>query len=107
MQHDALIVAISTLQRLAFGMKPFWGSGPGGLRVTVIEQRSSRFARTFFSIVRGRPNRNAIPASGYYSHNARQLELQLNGKLNLDGEILEPAGPVRISASEELAFLRL
>ena len=107
LQHDALIVAISTLQRLAFGMKPFWGSGPGGLRVTVIEQRSSRFARTFFSIVRGRPNRNAIPASGYYSHNARQLELQLNGKLNLDGEILEPAGPVRISASEELAFLRL
>ena len=24
--------AISTLERLAFGMRPFWGSGPGGLR---------------------------------------------------------------------------
>jgi hypothetical protein len=106
-QHDALIIAVSTLQRLAFGMRPFWGRGPGGLRITVIEQRSSRFARTFFSIVRGRPNRNAVPASGYFSHNAQALELRLDGKLNLDGEILEPAGPVTISASEELAFLQL
>ena len=105
--HDALILVISTLQRLAFGMRPFWGRGPGGLRITVIEQRSSRFARTFFSIVRGRPNRNAVPASGYFSHNAQALELRLDGKLNLDGEILEPAGPVTISASEELAFLQL
>jgi diacylglycerol kinase family enzyme len=107
MQHDALILAISTLQRLAFGMKPFWGNGPGRLRITLIEQHSSRFARTFLSIVRGRPNRNAVPAAGYHSHNAQTVELRLDGKLNLDGEILEPAGPVSISASEELAFLRL
>ena len=107
MQHDALILAISTLQRLAFGMKPFWGNGPGRLRITLIEQHSSRFARTFLSIVRGRPNRNAVPAAGYHSHNAGNVELHLDGKLNLDGEILEPAGPVMISASEELAFLQL
>jgi diacylglycerol kinase family enzyme len=106
-QHDALILAISTLQRLAFGMRPFWGSGPGALRITLIDQGSSRFARTFLSIVRGRPNRNAVPTSGYHSHNAREVELQLDGKLNLDGEILQPEGPVRISASPELDFLRL
>lgn len=106
-QYDALILAISTLQRLAFGMRPFWGRGPGGLRATLIEQDSSRFARTFLSIARGKPNRNAVPASGYHSHNAGELELILDGKLNLDGEILETVGPVKVSATRKLAFLTL
>ncbi len=106
-QNDTLILAISTLERLAFGMRPFWGTGPGGLRITLIEQHSSRFARTFFSIVRGKPNANAVASSGYHSYNAQELKLSLDGKLNLDGEILEPDGEVTISASEELAFLQL
>lgn len=106
-QHDALILAISTLERLAFGMRPFWGREPGGLRLTLIEQHCSRFARTFFSIVRGRPNRNAIPESGYLSHNADRVVVELEGKLNLDGEILQAVGPVEISASRKLEFLQL
>ncbi len=105
--HDTLILAVSTLQRLAFGMRPFWGTGPGAIRLTVMEQGCSRFARTFFSIARGRPNRNAVPASGYFSHNASQLELQLAGKLNLDGEILEANDGVEIRASRELDFIVL
>jgi diacylglycerol kinase family enzyme len=106
-QHDALILAISTLERLAFGMRPFWGVGPGGLRLTLIEQHSSRFARTFYSIVRGKPNRNAIPESGYHSHNADAVKLELDGKLNLDGEIIQATGPVQVSASRKLEFLLL
>lgn len=106
-QHDVLILAISTLERLAFGMRPFWGKETGGLRLTLIEQHSSRFARTFYSIVRGKPNRNAIPESGYISHNADTVTVELDGKLNLDGEIIQPVGPVQISASRQLGFLRL
>jgi diacylglycerol kinase (ATP) len=105
--HDTLILAISTLQRLAFGMRPFWGTGPGAIRITVFEQGCSRFARTFFSIVRGRPGRNAVPESGYISHNADTVRLQLDGKLNLDGEILVARGQVDISASRPLDFLKL
>jgi diacylglycerol kinase (ATP) len=105
--HDTLILAISTLHRLAFGMRPFWGSGPGHIRLTLIEQHCSRFARTFWSIVRGRPNRNAVPESGYISHNAGNIRVELEGKLNLDGEILVVNGPVDISASELLDFLIL
>lgn len=105
--YDTLILAISTLQRLAFGMRPFWGSGPGAIRLTLFQQGCSRFARTFLSIVRGRPNRNAVPGSGYLSHNAQRIRLQLDGKLNLDGEILVANGPVDISASEPLDFLTL
>ncbi len=106
-RHDTLILAISTLQRLAFGMRPFWGEGPGALRVTVMQLHCTRFLRTFISIVRGRPNRNAVPASGYFSHNADTITLMLQGKLNLDGEIIEVNGPVRISASPSLEFLKL
>lgn len=106
-RHDTLILAISTLHRLAFGMRPFWSSDPGAIRLTLIEQHCSRFARTFFSIVLGRPNRNAIPSSGYLSYNAQNMHLELEGKLNLDGEILSADGRVEISASEPLEFLTL
>jgi diacylglycerol kinase family enzyme len=106
-QHDTLILAISSLHRLAFGMRPFWGTDPGALRVTLMEQHCTKFLRTFTSIVRGKPNRNAVPESGYFSHNADQIRLSLQGKLNLDGEILDVAGPVTVSATPELEFLKL
>jgi diacylglycerol kinase (ATP) len=106
-QYDTLILAVSTLQRLAFGMRPFWSTEPGAIRLTLMEQGCTRFARTFFSIVRGRPSRNAIPASGYRSHNADTIRLAMEGKINLDGELLEVAGTADISASVPLEFLRL
>ena len=105
--HDTLILAISTLQRLAFGMRPFWGTGAGKVRITLFEQSCNRFARTFISIIRGRPSRNAVPESGYISHNADTIRLHLDGKLNLDGEILLIQGQVDISASRTLEFLTL
>lgn len=105
--HDTLILAMSTLQRLAFGMRPFWGEGEGDIRLTLIEQHCTRFGRTFLSIVRGRPSRHATAANGYRSHNARRVTLDLQGKLNLDGEILLANGPVEITASPRLEFLRL
>ena len=106
-QYDTLILAISTLQRLAFGMRPFWSEEPGDIRLTLMEQGCSRFARTFFSIVRGHPNRNAVPASGYRSHNTDRISLKMQGKLNLDGEIMEVDGVIDISASPGLEFLTL
>ena len=72
-----------------------------------MEQHCSKFLRTFVSIIRGRPNRNAVPASGYMSHNANSIALSLWGKVNLDGEILVADGSVRITASPVLEFLRL
>ena len=105
--HDTLILAVSTLERLSFGMRPFWGTGPGRVRLTLMQQGCTRFARTFLSIVRGRPNRNAVPASGYQSHNADRITLAMDGTINLDGELLEVSGTMEISASPTLEFLRL
>ena len=106
-QYDTLILAVSTLQRLAFGMRPFWSQEAGNIHLTLFEQHCTRFARTFLSIVRGRPSRNAVPAEGYRSHNAGKIHIAMDGKLNLDGEILEVAGAVDISASKPLEFLVL
>ena len=106
-QHDTLVLAMSTLQRLSFGMRPFWGREPGAIRVTLIEQHCTRFVRTFISIIRGRPNNNAVPSAGYISHNAHKVRIEMDGKLNLDGEILQANGAVEISASVPLEFLKL
>jgi len=105
--HDTLILVVSTLHRLFFGMRPFWGTGPGRLRMTLVEQHCTRFLRTFISIVRGRPNRNAVPDSGYISHNAKSIHLSMDGGLNLDGEIIHARGAVSIDTTESLRFLRL
>lgn len=108
--HETMILAVSSLQRLVFGMQPFWGTGPGPLRLTLIEQGSRRFVRTFLSIARGRANKDAIPQNGYISYNTRQISLHMRGGLNLDGEILQPnpdAGPVTITATAPICFLRL
>ncbi|KGE03990.1 diacylglycerol/lipid kinase family protein [Pseudohaliea rubra] len=105
-EADALILAVSTLERLAFGMRPFWGRGPGPLRLTLIEQHAARFLPTFLSIIAGRPSRRARADAGYHSHNAQQLELALAGDLNLDGELLTVRRCALIEASAALVFLR-
>lgn len=105
--HDTLILAVSTLHRLFFGMRPFWGTGPGRLRMTLIEQDCTRFLRTFLSIARGHPNRNAVPLSGYISRNADHIQLSMDGGLNVDGEIIHARGEVSIETTESLRFLRL
>ena len=105
--HETLILAVSTLHRLFLGMRPFWGSGPGRLRMTLVEKHCTRFLRTFISIARGRPNRNAVPQSGYISHNADGILLSMDGGLNLDGEIIYARGAVSIDTTESLRFLRL
>jgi diacylglycerol kinase (ATP) len=104
-RHDTLILAISTLERLAFGMQPFWGERSGAVRITLMEQHCQRFLRTFISIIRGRPNRFAIPACGYQSHAVSRARIVLNGSLNIDGEIIDTDGEVLITATPELGFL--
>ncbi len=106
-KFDTLILAISTLERLAFGMRPFWSDEPGPIKLTLMEQGCSKFARTFYSIARGKPNDNAVPISGYHSHNADQLYLSMRGKVNIDGEVMSVAQSLHLAATQPLEFLRL
>lgn len=105
--HDALILALSTLQRLSFGMRPFWGEEDGPLRLTVVDRGCRHFLPNFVSIIRGRPGPGARPDRGYHSTNARELHIDMEGSINLDGELLTPTGSLRVTATAPVTFLRL
>ena len=108
--HQALVLLISSLQRLFLGSNPFWGREPGALRTTVIEQHCRRLLYSLQSILRGRPNRFARPEYGYFSYNSDHITLRLDSEFNLDGEILRSRaadGTITISASQPVTFIRL
>ena len=106
-QHDALILALSTLHRLAFGMCPFWGHGHGPLRLTLVDRGCRYFLPNFIRIIRGRPGSGARAERGYHSLNADELCMTIGGPINLDGEVLRPSGPVRVTPGIPVTFLRL
>lgn len=109
-ERATVILAISTLSRLFAGIRPFWGQGEGPLQVTQIQIGATRFVRTFWSILRGKANANAVPASGYESEQVSRIELSMAGGLNLDGEVFylqSGDAPVRIDAMGPLCFLKL
>lgn len=107
---DVLILAVSTLDRLFLGLRPFWGKGAGPLKWSLIESRARRLLRSFPGILRGRPGRAVGPDVGYHSHRAVRIALEMDGSFNLDGEIVTVSraeGPVVITAAGPLRFLRL
>ena len=105
-----LILAASTLERLFLGIRPFWGKGDGTIGLTTIHAGAAHFPRAFASILRGRPNRHAHPGNGYESFRTDRLELDFDGMLNLDGELLQTdpsRGPLTVIARGPFRFLRL
>jgi diacylglycerol kinase (ATP) len=110
LECDALILAVSTLDRLFLGLRPFWGSDAGPLKWSLIESRARRLLGRFPGILRGRPGRAVVPDAGYHSHRATRVTLEMDGRFNLDGEIVAVSrteGPVVITAAGPLRFLRL
>jgi hypothetical protein len=61
-------------------------------------------------VLRGKPNRHVTPANGYFSHNAGQIRLWMDGLFALDGE-MHPAsrehGPITITNGGNIDFLRM
>lgn len=109
-EYDALILAVSTLERLFLGIRPFWGGEDGPLALSLIEAGAPGLLRHFPGLLRGRPGAGATPAAGYHSHRSAGLCLEFTGACNLDGEILQVSaalGPLRVSAAGPLRFLRL
>lgn len=107
---DARILAVSTLQRLFLGIRPFWGKEDGPLALSLIEAGAPGLLCNFPGLLRGRPGPRATPEAGYHSHRARELRLSFDGACNLDGEILQVSsaeGPLRVAAAGPLRFLRL
>lgn len=103
-----LLIA-STLDRLFLGMRPFWGAGPGGLRLTAISSDAEQLRRSALGILRGAPPAFVHHARGYLSRNVRRAELLLDCGLTIDGEMWAPelSRRVEVTAGQRVCFVRL
>jgi len=108
--QDALLLLITTLDRLILGLRPFWGPGGGPLRLTVVGARPRGLLRALPSLVCGRGGSWAAPANGYLSCRARDIRLEMKGGFALDGELFttDPgSNSVHIQDGGGADFLRL
>ena len=107
-QGEFALLISTTLGRLFANMRPFWGTGPGGVRFTAMASGAQRMAAAFPGILRGKPAAFVTPESGYTSRNVKRAELRLDCGFTVDGELV-PADPTRIlsiTADNCLRFLR-
>jgi len=101
-----LIVLISTLNHLFFGMQPYWGTEEGPLRYTEIAAEPKYLFRVIPSLFRWQKNRYATPENGFVSHNIHAVQLEIEGDFTLDGELYAIGqGPLTISAAGPVLFL--
>ena len=108
-EHFILILTY-TLERLIFGMQPHWGEEDGALRLTAAAATARHFLRVMAAMCQGRRSRMAIPPNGFYSHNAHEVRMALDGRFALDGERFEVdarQGELVLDAGGQAAFLQL
>ena len=89
-QFDSIVVLVSTLKRLFLGLHPYWGSESGPLHYTAVRARPRHMLRALPSILRGRSGAHGTPENGFYSHNAHEIKLNLEGGFTLDGQLYRP-----------------
>ena len=61
-------------------------------------------------MVRGRTNRHVTPENGYFSHNASEIRLWMDGTFTLDGEIYHASrehAPIILTNGGDIEFLRI
>ena len=97
----------SSLDRLLFDMRPYWGREQEPLHVTFVEQRRKNSWHSLWSVLAGR-GQLLKEQDGYFSRNTRVLELVMDDEYIIDGESYRAAsksGPLRISAVGPITFL--
>jgi diacylglycerol kinase (ATP) len=97
----------STLDRLLFGMRPYWGREEQPVHVTFVKQQRKKSVRMLWPLLTGRGN--VLPENnGYYSCNTWVLELVIDDDYIVDGESYRAAGkdgPLRIRPAGPVCFL--
>ncbi len=108
--REVVLITINTLERLFLGIRPHWGNEDAPVYCTWVQNPARKVLRAFLAALRGKPNRYVTPENGYFSHNAHNIQLWLDGAFALDGEIYHATteqGPVTVSDGGELEFLRI
>ncbi|MEO7560220.1 MAG: diacylglycerol kinase, partial [Nitrosospira sp.] len=97
----------STLDRLLFGMRPYWGQEEEPLHITFVRQNPKRPLRSLWALLSGRGD-SLKEQDGYHSCNTRALELLIDDDYIVDGESYRASsedGPLRITAAGPITFL--
>jgi hypothetical protein len=102
------LVMATTAERLFFGMRPFWGRGPGPVRLTLLAADARHLTRAAPGILRGRPASWVDPTHGYESHNSDRIELRLDCGVTLDGELFaeQPERTIELRGDRRIRFVR-
>jgi len=97
---------MTTLQRLVLGVNPFWGDGPGALRVTTIDFPAQRIMAAAPSVLFGR-GRPWFEAAGLRSWRTNALSAGFSGTFVFDGEFFAvgPGEHVTIETGHDAEFL--
>jgi len=102
-------ILASTMDKQVLGISPYWGVGPGRLRVTALSYALRGLSRAIVPALRGRPSVHLRPEFGYRSVNADEVRLTFDSGYTLDGELFEPTAAttrVTLSARQQAYFLR-
>jgi diacylglycerol kinase (ATP) len=106
---DCEIVHVTTLEQLVLGLRPYWGAETAPLHYASVRAAPRHWIKALPGLLRGRPNRYVTPENGYASRNAHRLDIGLDSRFFVDGEIFSPTPgvPLAITAGATAAFLRL
>jgi diacylglycerol kinase family enzyme len=97
----------STLDRLLFGMRPYWGQEQEPLHVTFVGQQRKHPLRSLLQLLSGKGD-VLKEKNGYHSRNTQVLELLVDDVYIVDGESYRAAGgdgPLRITAAGPVSFM--
>ena len=87
---DSFVVLVSSLERLFLGIYPYWGMESGPLHYTAVRAHPRHLLMALPGLLRGRQGRFGTIENGYYSHNAHEIKLNLDGGFTLDGQLYTP-----------------
>ncbi len=102
-----LLVLVTTLERLLFRSRPFWGTQPRPLHFTAIRHPPNRFLRAVVPVLYGGAAAKR-PSEDYISENVSRITLHLDNPFLLDGEIYmpHPSLPVTLEAGPSITFVQ-
>lgn len=108
-KEEYLAALASTMDRQIVGIRPYWGTGPGPVRITILRTLPSHVARTVVALFQEKKPACLNPSSGWRSVNAHEVVLTVDCGFTLDGELFHLEGvnqTITLSARQKAYFLR-
>ena len=108
-QGTCLVLLVTSLHRLLFGMKPYWGAEHAALHMTLVNDPPRKLWRSLYRLLSGRGH-NLSEADGYISKNIDKVSIRMNGNYIIDGEIYSvsnDAGQIEVSSDTSVSILSI